>query len=116
MNKILVVNNDLDTMQLLKQWLEKRSYEVRYTGTREDVAGMVKDFMPGLVIADILQHEVINDLRSDPNSRDIPILMMSGYTDGGLLKRPDVNDIIEKPLNLALLEKKVQQLIQENRQ
>ena len=29
MEKILVVNNDIDTMTLIKKWLEKKSYKVK---------------------------------------------------------------------------------------
>ncbi len=42
MEKILVINNDKDTMVLLKTWLERKKYEVRFTENRDEVPHMIK--------------------------------------------------------------------------
>ena len=47
MKKILVVNNDFDTMSLLKSWLEKKTYKVKYTGNQKEVPKIIKEFRPG---------------------------------------------------------------------
>lgn len=60
MKKILVVNNDIDTMSLLKRWLEKRDYLVEFTGSQEKVFSILKKFTPELVIVDVLQKDVGN--------------------------------------------------------
>ena len=44
MKKILVVNNDFDTMSLLKNWLEKKTYKVKYTSSQEEVPEIIKNF------------------------------------------------------------------------
>ena len=111
MKKILVVNNDLDTMTLLKSWLEKKSYKVKYTGEQDRVPNLVKEFNPGVVLVDVLQKDVIEQLKNDEDTSAIPVLLMTGYT--VRQKNPQVlaDDTIEKPFNLNLLEKKIEKLI-----
>ena len=111
MKKILVVNNDVDTMNLLKSWLEKKAYKVEYTSDREVVPDMVKEFNPRVVLVDVLQKEVIEQLKSDEETRTIPVLLMTGYTVRQKNPHVPADDIIEKPFNLNLLEKKIEKLI-----
>ena len=111
MEKILVVNNDLDTMTLLKNWLEKKAYKVEYTGDRKVVPNLVKEFNPRVVLVDILQKEVVEQLKSDEETRTIPVLLMTGYTLRQKIPQVPADDIIEKPFNLNLLEKKIEKLI-----
>ncbi len=72
MKKILVINNDYDTMTLLKSWLEKKTYRVVYTGRQEEVLGIMKDFVPELILADVLQKKVVEQLKADIATRSVP--------------------------------------------
>src|SRR5438045_4171000 len=103
MRKILVVNNDLDTMELLKSWLEKKAYSVKYTGDRNLVPDLVEKFNPKVVLVDILQKEVVEDLKSDKKTSSIPVILMTGYTIKHKLSQIPADDVIEKPFNLNLL-------------
>ena len=111
MNKILLVNNDLDSMGLLKQWLESKTYIVKITTSRKEVPQLMLEFKPGIIMADIMQNEVVQDLKENENTRDIPILLMSGYTNGQHNLHLKADDIIEKPFNLPLLEVKLRKLL-----
>lgn len=111
MEKILVINNDLDTMSLLKNWLERKKYKVKYTENKKDVPRIMRDFNPGIVLLDVLQGAVAEALRSDEQTRDIPILLMTGYTKSRENTSIAADDVIEKPFNLDLLEKKIENLI-----
>lgn len=111
MNKILVINNDLDSMTLLKQWLESKTYQVKITTSREEVPQLMREFNPGIVMADIMQKQVVEDLKENENTRNVPILLMSGYTKGQNNLHLKVDDIIEKPFNLPLLEVKLKKLL-----
>jgi DNA-binding response OmpR family regulator len=113
MNKILVVNNDLDSMDLLKCWLETREFEVAITTNREDVPRIVLEFKPRIVMADIIQQQVIADLKENINSRNIPVLLMSGYTKRQDSLHLNADDVIEKPFNLPLLELKLNKLLKQ---
>jgi DNA-binding response OmpR family regulator len=111
MKKILVINNDFDTMILLKNWLEKKTYKVKYTGKQEEVMGVMKEFNPELVIIDILQKHIAEDIKNNEETRSVPILLMTGYTLRQKISHVPSDDVIEKPFNLPLLEKKIEKLI-----
>ena len=112
MKRIPVVNNDFETMTLLKSWLEKKTYKVKYTGNRQDVPKMIKEFRPGLVIVDVLQREVLEQLKIRKETRSVPVLLMTGYSSRQINTPLPVDDTIEKPFNLPLLEKKIERLMQ----
>ena len=112
MNKILVINNDFDTMVLLKSWLEKKTYKVKYTGNQNEVPKIIKEFRPGLVIVDVLQKDVAEQIKSDKKTRSVPVLLMTGYTLRQKNYQLAVDDTIEKPFNLPLFEKKIEKLLQ----
>jgi CheY-like chemotaxis protein len=97
-------------MALLQSWLERKKYEVKFTSSRQEVPLIIRDFKPGIVVADILQNNVIEDLRDDEHTKNIPILLMSGYTKGQENYQLKIDDVIEKPFNLSLLEKKIARL------
>jgi two-component system OmpR family response regulator len=112
MKKILVVNNDIDTMSLLKGWLERKKYEVKFTGNGDEVPGLVKKFSPDVVIVDVLQHRAAERLKEDEKTRDIPLIMLTGYTlqdQKKLLTAAD--EIIEKPFDPKFLEEKIEKFL-----
>lgn len=103
-------------MSLLKQWLETKTYLVKITTSRREVPQLISDFMPGLVMADIMQKEAVYDLKENETTRNIPILLMSGYTTGQNEIHLKADDVIEKPYDLPLLEIKLRKLLQKTGQ
>jgi DNA-binding response OmpR family regulator len=101
-------------MTLLQSWLESRGYEVKWTSSKKEVSHLVKNFSPGVILIDILQREVAEQLKSAEETQNIPILLMTGYTERLKNTYPLVNDIIEKPFPVGLLEKKIENLIMTN--
>jgi len=112
MEKILVVNNDIDTMNLLKKWLEKKTYQVEYTSNIDSAIDIVKHYNPSLVIVDIMQKEVAYKIKSNAEIKNTPVLLMTGYTSKNRGRDVPFNDIIEKPFDLDLLQKKIEKLIE----
>jgi DNA-binding response OmpR family regulator len=110
MKKILVVNNDNDTMTLLKNWLEKKAYTVRYTSSHDEVPGIMKEFKPGLVLVDVMQKDAADTIKKNRTTAKIPVLLMTGYTSRPVNSQVPADDRIEKPFNLTLLEKKIERL------
>jgi len=98
-------------MSLLKLWLEKKSYEVKYTSNQQEVPKLVRKFRPHLVMVDVLQKDVVQKLKEDEETSNVPVLLMTGYTQRQNLIGLQANDIIEKPFNLRLLEKKIERLV-----
>ncbi|MEO5782667.1 MAG: response regulator [Ginsengibacter sp.] len=112
MAKILVVNNDIDTMSLLKKWLQRKNYEVKYTSNGEEAPHIAKEFSPDLVLVDVLQSKVADELKSDNNLKKIPVILMTGYTIGEhTISIINADDAIAKPFNLDLLQKKIEKFL-----
>lgn len=114
MQKILVVNNDIDTRSLLQGWLERKSYKVEYTSGKDNVPAIMRKFAPQLVLVDVLQKEVAEQLKEDEETSAVPVILMTGYTLREKNNLVPADDIIEKPFDLSLLEKKIDRLIRKN--
>ena len=112
MKKILIVNSDADTLSLLKGWLERKEYDVKFTVHEQDVPGMIKEFVPDLLLIDILQVDVLKELKSLVQSREIPVIVMTGNTISDPQKFKSLaDDMIEKPFEPKLLEKKIERFL-----
>jgi len=112
MGKILVVNNDIDGMSLLQKWLERKNHKVKYTSDREEVPQIVKEFVPDLLLVDVLQSEVAKQLKADEKTREIPIILMTGYTISKQNIETDIiDDVIEKPFHPQLLINKIERFL-----
>ncbi len=115
MTNILIINNDFDTLNLMKLWLEKKAYTVRFTENKEEVPFILKEFKPELIIVDVLQKEVLEQLKMNKETALIPVLLMTGYTSRSQDNSLIVDDTIEKPFNLRLLENKINWLIEKSK-
>ena len=112
MERILVVNNDFDTMDLLKSWLERKKYKVKFTGNEDEVPHIVKDFKPDLVLVDVLKEMTAKKLKSSEETKKIPVILMTGYT----LTRQNTSyehadALIEKPFDPKVLDSMIGKLL-----
>ncbi|MDB5200182.1 MAG: histidine kinase [Chitinophagaceae bacterium] len=112
MKKILIINNDVDTLNLLKSWLEKKEYHVKFTVNEPDVPDIINDFAPDLLLIDVLQAKVLKELKSLIQSKEIPVILMTGNIPGDQHKFINIaDDVIEKPFEPKLLEKKINRFL-----
>ena len=83
--KILLVDDDMDTLRLVGLMLQRQGYEVRVASSGQQALGMVQAEMPDLILLDIMMpemdgYEVARRLRSDPATSEIPIIMFTAKT------------------------------------
>lgn len=97
MDKVLVVNNDMDMMSLLKRILEKRAFTVIYTGNHDEAIDIALSEPPGIILIDILQKEVLHELKMNDRTRHIPAILMTGYSLRDRQVETLADDVIEKP-------------------
>ena len=108
MKKILIINDDADTLNLLKNWLERKEYDVKFTIHQKDVPGIINDFAPDLLLLDALHIDVLKELKSLVKAKEIPVILMTGNTINDEHKDVDLaDDVIKKPFSTKLLEKRV---------
>jgi pilus assembly protein CpaE len=80
--KILIIDKDLDTLRTLSNLLEHENYEILTSSSGKDAAALVKAQKPDLIILDwVLPDEngleIIRQLRSNPDTLDILIIILS---------------------------------------
>jgi len=83
--KILFVDDDMDTLRLVGLMLQRQGYEVRVANNGQQALGMVQAEVPDLILLDIMMpemdgYEVARRLRSDPATSEIPIIMFTAKT------------------------------------
>lgn len=110
MKKILVVSNDFDHMVLLKNWLQRKGYSVEFTANARKIYSIINNFYPNLFLLDISQSEVAIDLKGTPETKNIPLLLMTGYAFRDRYYHIPADDTIEKPFDPGLLIKKIEKL------
>jgi len=81
MKTVLIAQENIDTRVTMKYAFRKKGYIALETGKGDYVLEMVRILHPDLIILDVqLQRmdgvEVLNRIKADPMSRDIPILML----------------------------------------
>jgi len=81
---VLIVEDSMDFSNLLKFIVEDDGYDgVQFPVTGEDVVTVVKELKPGVVLMDLALRrrggmDFINDLRADPETKDVPVIVISG--------------------------------------
>src|SRR5215813_8220827 len=83
--KILVVDDKLDTLLLLRELLSSKGYEVITAGDAEDAEDKVHSERPDLVLLDVVMpgksgYDLCRELKDDPFTRLIPVVMITGLT------------------------------------
>lgn len=118
MKKILVVDDDDDVLETIQLILEIGGYEVEPLNNAELVFNTIDDFNPDLVLLDVVLGKIdggliCNQLKSHSDTKDIPILMMSGLYNlnevQDLVCAPD--DFLSKPFKMDLLLEKIETLL-----
>ena len=115
LKKILVVDDEVYMIKLLRHFLEKK-YEVFTCASGEEALIIIgkEDSTPDLVISDMLMPGGMTGLELSHKVKSaipsIPIIIMTG-TPGIIPPGHNVEAVFEKPFNLNELLKKIQGLI-----
>lgn len=115
MNKrtILIIDDDIDLVEILRVTLENENYEVIDAQNGERGVAVARDKNPDLILLDVMMSKVDEGfqvayaLRGDPVTKDIPILMLTAVVDQtGFDFNPDkdadflpVDEFLEKPVS-----------------
>jgi DNA-binding response OmpR family regulator len=80
--KILIVDDDLDTLQLVGTTLERQGFAITAAKDGEQGLEFARKEHPDLILLDIMMpkmdgYEVTRRLRADPDTAEIPILMFT---------------------------------------
>lgn len=113
---ILVVDDDLDILDAIEWMLEDAGYRVQ-TSDRGDYAETLPEVgttLPDLIILDVLLsgkdgRTICKFLKSEPNTRQIPIVMISAHPSAAKSVRAvGADDFVAKPFDIDVLLSTVQ--------
>lgn len=82
--RILVVDDDPVNAKIAARIGRFGGFEVRETYSAVEAAALARSWQPELIIADVVMPDLDGPelcvvLKSDPETRDIPVLFVSGY-------------------------------------
>ncbi len=88
---ILVVDDDRDTLALIREALRRYGFNVQTTEQGKRALQIARETHPALILLDLkLQdvdgYQVLRNLKSDLRTRDIPVVVMSGSVTDDELK------------------------------
>ena len=80
--RLLIVDDDIDTLRLIGLMLERQGYEIIAASNGEQALTMARDESPDLIILDVMMpeldgYEVARRLRTDEQTETIPIIMFT---------------------------------------
>ena len=108
--RILIVDDDVETTQALKRLLEAAGYLVREENDSARASQHAREFQPDFVILDYLMPvvhggDVAWQLASDPNLRNIKLIVCSGAPVQEITFNlpPNRFPILEKPVDIDAL-------------
>ncbi len=114
MNRILVVDDNEDILQIVEIILENYGFDVMVTPNGDETISKTNSFNPQLILMDVFLSAGIDGrvicktLKSNPETKNIPVIMFSAQT-----KMEDVyqvckaDDFISKPFEVADLVGKI---------
>lgn len=93
MKKILLVEDDKLFVRIYKNIIKKEGYQTTFLENGEGAVDQAKDTKPDLIMLDLVMpkkdgFDTLQDLKSDPETKDIPVFVLSA-----LESEADVNKI-----------------------
>ena len=104
---ILVVDDNEQNLELLQAYLEDIKCETIAAGGGEEAVELVTKRHPDLILLDVMMprisgFEVCRRLKNDPETSDIPVIMVTALSEFGDIERAidsGTDDFISKPVN-----------------
>lgn len=102
--KVLVVDDEKDIANLVQRYLEKRGYLVIKAYDGEQAIKIAKEELPDIITLDIMMgqvdgFDVLRILKEDPNTTNIPVIILSIVSDEHKAYRLGAADYITKPID-----------------
>ena len=112
--KILLVDDNKDLLQIVQIILKGQGYETILACCIEEAAQKIKIHQPALILMDVFisdqdGREFCNQLKHTNETSNIKVIMMSGYDNTlGLMSTVAADDFMQKPFDYTDLLNRVQ--------
>ncbi len=117
--RIFIADDQSEVLSLLKDFLTSNNFDVMTCKESKNVLRLIRSFKPHLILLDLLMpdlggFEVCEILNNEPETRGIPIIVISGLSDPLDIKKAyklGVVDYLVKPFSMDSMLKKINQSI-----
>jgi len=84
MNKVLLIDDDLDLLEVLSSALSYFGFEVKTSNYTDDILSLVTVYQPDLVIIDYIMDgvnggEMCSAIKKKESTKNIPVIILSAY-------------------------------------
>ena len=118
-DKILVIDDDLDSLKLIGLLLQRQGYQVVAAPGGKEGLAMARNEAPDLILLDIMMpemdgYEICRRLRSDPQLAHVPVIMFTAKTrvdDKVAGFEAGADDYLTKPTHPAELASRIRALL-----
>ena len=114
-DKILLLDDNRDLLQIVQIILKGQGYETVLASSIEEALLKIKIHRPKLILMDVYLSDkdgytFCNQLKNDPETAQIRIIMMSGEEcNQGMITYAHADDFMQKPFDYSDLISRVQQ-------
>lgn len=118
-SKVLIADDNMTNVELLEAYLLECECEIDVAHDGQETLEKVASFHPDLILLDIMMpklsgFEVCQQLKADPETKDIMILMVTALSELGDIERAvsaGCDDYLSKPVNKLELHKRVANML-----
>ncbi|GAA4431474.1 MULTISPECIES: response regulator [Bremerella] len=117
--KILIADDNQSNIELLEAYLANIDCDTEIAVNGQDTLDKVASFQPDLILLDVMMpklsgFEVCKQLKADPATKGIMILMVTALNELGDIERAvaaGTDDFLSKPVNRIELTKRVENML-----
>jgi two-component system alkaline phosphatase synthesis response regulator PhoP len=116
--KILLGEDDLELVELMKTALEDKGYEVLFATTGADVLRKLKEHKPDLLVLDVLLpqfdgYSIQLELAEDDSFKQLPVIIITSLPSSKKLFTQflQVKEFFEKPIDMKVFTKRVEEIL-----
>ena len=109
MNKILVIDDDLEILEVVQIMLSMNNFNVKAISNWEEISDKISEFKPDLVLLDVSLggadgREICKSMRLSNETKNVPVILFSANPEmGKYLDQCHAQDFIPKPFELSNL-------------
>jgi DNA-binding response OmpR family regulator len=121
MDKVLVVDDDIDILTLVKMSLKLNGFEVETISRWEQVSKGIENFSPDLVLLDVSLggadgREICKKIKSTKETEHIPVILFSANAEmGRSVDDCGAQAFVAKPYELSHMLKTIREAIAESK-
>ena len=113
---VLVIDRDPEVADLIETYLRRRGYDVVQAHTADEALAMALKVQPRAITLDVILHEgdgfdLLHRLKERPETRDIPVVVLSIVCDEGKSCRMGAANYLEKPIDQGRLLKMIDEIV-----